>query len=418
MSPVVQPTRPASDVVATSCALLLMCAVALNTITYELLPSISSAASLVIAASTLGVFLVTALIHQERTGPVVVMALILLVSTMINHFLVEQQQFDVLFRYVTALTAIFALHLAPIPDVRRTFSFVGMGVIGYAAFVAATGGSYTYAGTPRFLPFWSGVASSSLLLAAFTILIALTPMRRSTKIFWVTLGLAVVIGYGVVTTTLMLALFFGGWWFLRKGWNRFWLYSLGVAAVVGGIIFRDNNSVAGSDIATLGVGAIGSGRVDAWLGRFQDFAERDFPTMLIGLGPYSDYQFSALWSWEAKNAHSDLVTILMEFGILGLGLVLFMGWLLYKRANAVEKLALIAILFGAAASNPLLDRPVVAAGWGVALYACRYHEVVLIPRRKHLEQQQLSSMHKRRLQKAFSAEPLPRLVRSSESVSH
>lgn len=377
-----------------------MICIAVNTITYGPAPAVSSAVAMLLAACALGLFFVSAVYQQGKAIPVFLMVLTLVALTTINHFLVDGQQIDVLFRYVTAVAALFVLHVARIPDLRRVFSYVAMGIIAYAAFAAAAAGSYKYAGTPRFYPFWSGVASSSLLIAAITILIALTPLKRATKAFWVSLGLVVVVGYGVVTTTLMLALFFGGWWFLRKGWNRFWLYSFGVAAVIGGIIFRDANSVEGSNIETLGIGAIGSGRVDAWLGRFQDFAERDFPTMMFGLGPYSDYQFSALWDWEAKNAHSDLVTMLMEFGILGLCLVLFMGVLLYKRANAVEKLALIAIVFGAAASNPLLDRPVVAAAWGFALYACRYHKVVLIPPRKRGEKHKRPSACERPLRQA------------------
>lgn len=403
MSLVVQRNNQDGDFVATTCAVLLVLFLAVNTITYEKISSVSSGAALLIAACTLGIVYVSALRGPKRTAPLVIMASVLVLLTTMNHFFVQEQQFDVMLRYVTSLAAIFGVHLAQVRDLRRIFSHISMLIIGYAAFIAATGGSYVYAGTPRLLPFWSGVASSSLLIAALTIVIALSPMKRLTKVFWVVAGLALVVGYGVVTTTLMIALFFGGWWFLRKGWNRLWLYSFGVAAVIGGIFFRDNNSVAGSDIESLGVGAIGSGRVDAWLGRFQDFAERDLPTMLVGLGPYSDYQFSALWDWEAKNAHSDLVTLLMEFGILGLGLVLLTSLVLYKRANEIEKLAFIAILFGAAASNPFLDRPVVAAGWGIALYVCHYHSVVRIPVHNRQKNKQLPSAYERRLQKVSSA---------------
>jgi hypothetical protein len=380
-------TEPRGDFVATTCAVLLVVFVASNAITFESAPSVSSLAALLIAATAFGVLCPTAVLRPSKSLPLVLMITAIFALTALNHFFVESQRLDVMLRYATSIVALFGMWIAHLPDLRRIFSFIGMAVVGYAGFYAATGGPYIYAGTPRLIPFWSGVSSSSLIVAAFTIVIALTPLPKLVKAFWVVLGLVLVVGYGVVTTVLMIALFFGGWWFLRKGWNRFWLYSLGAAGVVGGIIFRDKNSVAGADIASLGVGAVGSGRVDAWLQRFQEFAERDFPSIMIGLGPYSDYQVTGLWDWEEKNAHSDLVTLLMEYGLLGLCVVLIGAFFYYKQGNQVEKLAFIAVAFGAAASNPLLDRPVIAAGWGVVLYACSYHAVVRIPRKERAKKQ-------------------------------
>lgn len=399
MSLHVEKTKPKGDFVATTCTVLLTALVAVNTIAFDLAPSVSYLAGMLIAASALGMLLFSALLRPRPTGPLVIMVVAIVVLTAINHFLVAEQQFAVLLRYATSLAALFGIYLAQLPDLRRFCSYVGMALIAYAAFVGVSSGAYTYAGTPRLRPYWSGVASSSLLIAAVTVLIALSPFKKATKTLWVAAGLALVVGYGVVTTALMLVLFFGGWWFLRKGWSRFWLYAFGAVATIGGILFRNENSVAGADIETLGVGAVGSGRLDSWLDRFTGFAERDLATMLVGLGPYSDYQTTALWDWEAKNAHSDVVTLLMEFGVLGLGAVLCMGVVLYKRSNDVEKLAIIAIAFGAAASNTTIDRPVASAAWGLALYACRYHAVLPMVGRKRVKQ---PTAYERQLQRALT----------------
>lgn len=372
--------EPKQDFLATTFAVLIMVGIVGATIS-DAAPTLGALSALLAAVSTAGIVTIASIQHPQRTAPLLVAVAALILLTLLAQLAGETQQFDVLLRYLTSIAVLFAVHLAPLPDLRRVFSVFGIAVIVYAAVVSLSGGAYGYAGTVRLQPFWSGVASSSLAVAGLTVVVALSPMKRLWKSIWVSLGFVLVAGYGVVTTMIMVAVFFGGWYFLRKGWSRVWLYLLAIASIVGGILYRDDNAAPGADIASLGFGAIGSGRFDAWLGRFQEFTERDTLTKLIGLGPYSDYQFSALWSWEAKNAHSDLVTLLMEFGLVGLGVLVAAGVFLYKRVTEVGQLALLAIAVGAAASNAFLDRPTVAAVWGIVLYTCAYYDVVRFPTR-------------------------------------
>ncbi len=368
-----------NDFLATCAAALLMVCITATMLTYETIPAIQTVLSLFTAFMTFGILLITALLGPVKTIPLLVALGLVCLITVLLHISGESQQFQVLLRYTTSITGLFALHLAPIPDMRRYLAYLAMVVIGYAAYVALAGGDYTYAGTVRLLPVRAGITASALMISALTVLIALAPLKRSTKIIWIGVGLTLMGGYGVVTPMIMVAMFFGGWYFLRKGWSRVWLYGLGIVAVIGGIFFRNANSVRGADIDSLGAGAIGSGRVDAWIGRLQDFAERDIWTKLSGAGPYSDYQVSDIWHWEAKNAHSDMVTLLMEFGLIGFMFLFLAVAAIYRNGNKVQQLALIAMAFGAAASNSFLDRPLEAIGWGLALYACRYHSIIFIP---------------------------------------
>lgn len=375
MSATVTKAAPKNDFLATVLTVGLVMTVAAYTTTYEQVPALRSILATLIAGLSLGLAYTAGLTSFRRALPLLLALAVVGGITAMLAWSEIPQDFNVLLRYLTSIAGIFAMQMVRLPNLTRFMAYASMAVITYAGYVTATGGPFVYAGTVRTFPFWSGLANSSFLIAALLIVIALSPLTRFFKVLWVSFGLAVLVGYGAVTAMLMVALFFGGWYFLYRGWKRTWLYIFGVLAVVGGVLFRNANSVAGADIDSLGVGAIGSGRLDSWVGRLVEFVERDPATQLFGLGPYSDYQISGLWYWAEKNAHSDIVTILMEFGVLGLGAILFLWISTYRRTSGLTQVALLAIALGAASSNTFIDRPAVAVAWGFALYACGFYQV-------------------------------------------
>lgn len=378
----VRAEAPSKDFIATCMTVLTMAFASGYVITYESFPSIATALAAGVAASVLVLLVVTSVFRWWQAAATLGAVAVLVLLTVLLDWTTEPQQYDALTNYIVSVAVVFTVRLAPVPDLRRTLAVMGVCVLCYAAFVAAIGGNYLYAGVIRVEPFWSGVHSSSLMVAGLTALVALSPFRRGWKVVWVGLGLLLLGLYGVVTPFIMVAVFFGGWFFVRHGWNRFWLYLLAAVSVVVGVLFRNENSVAGARIDALGFESIGSGRLDSWLLRLNEFTLRDLPTMLAGRGPYSDYQVTDLWWWEEKNAHSDVVTMLMEFGLIGLGAVLFAGVAYYKGSSEVERLAFIAVAFGAAASNAFLDRPMVSVAWGMVLYASRYQIIHRLPKER------------------------------------
>lgn len=355
----------------------LILVVAVYTTTWEQIPALNGFLAGVMAGLSLLLAYLAAVLHFRKALPLIGALTVITVLTAILNLTGTPQDFNVLLRYLTSTAGLFAMSMIPMASLTRLAAGASMGIIAYAGYVSATAGEYLYAGTVRATPFWAGPANTSYLVSALIIIISLSPLKRVYKLIWVSSGIFILVGFGVVTPVLMVALFFAGWYFLHRGWRRVWLYIVGSAAVLTGIYFRNSNSVEGGDIATLGVGAVGSGRLDAWTGRLTSFAERDPASMLLGLGPRSDYQTSSLWFWEEKNAHSDLITILMEFGIIGFLAFLILGITAYRGATNLGQVAILSVALGAMASNTFIDRPAVAIFWGVVLYACRHHIVKL-----------------------------------------
>jgi len=360
----------------------LVLAVAVYTVTYDHIPAARTPLASLMAAQSLLLAFFAFLTNSRRAIPLMIALLVVLGITAALQWAEIPQDFTPLLRYLTAIAGMFAIHMTRLPNLMRYISYLGMAVIAYAGYVTETGGPFFYAGTVRTWPFWSGLANSSFFIAALLLVIAVNPMKKFFKVLWVGAGLYVLAGYGAVTAILMVAFFFAGWYFLYRQWNRIALFAMGGIAVVGGILFRNANSVAGADIGSLGVGAIGSGRVDSWAGRLVEFVDRDFATQMLGRGPYSDYQVTELWYWAEKNAHSDLVTILMEFGIIGFVAIVGLWISAYRRTSPLGQVALLSIALGAMASNTFIDRPGVAIGWGLVLYACDRHTVRPRPTRR------------------------------------
>lgn len=64
---------------------------------------------------------------------------------------------------------------------------------------------------------------------------------------------------------------------------------------------------------------MGSGRIGAWLDRFQRLASRDLIQLLFGEGPGSDNYYGSLtWTGKATHSHNDFLNVALELGIVGL----------------------------------------------------------------------------------------------------
>lgn len=282
----------------------------------------------------------------------------------------EPQNWTALIRYLVSFAGLYLITLHrdvtfPTNPIALAGGFASCFGVAYAA----TAGGYDYAGTVRIAPFWDNLANSSTLMVGVFILTWVSTIRPTLRLLFLATSGGLVVGYGTVTPILMLLFFVAGRFLVSRGISLKWFSILLVLGTVGGLLFRNANASSDATVQSLGTGAIGSGRVDSWTERLGIFFSSDIVAKLVGTGPYSDYRSTNLWWWASKNAHSDLLTILMEFGAVGLLALVVLTWTLYRESTADVRAVLLVFIFGFASSNLLLDRPGVSVVSGVAICA-------------------------------------------------
>ncbi|WP_118138411.1 hypothetical protein [Oceanicella sp. SM1341] len=115
----------------------------------------------------------------------------------------------------------------------------------------------------------------------------------------------------------------------------------------------------------LDLAAVSSGRVAVWAERLDLLATRSWDMLLVGSGAGSDLRSSAVWWWEEKNSHNDLLGLVIEHGVIGLAGFLALFALALRGAGPRAVAVLLAVLVMGAVSNGLLARPL--AGFLFAL---------------------------------------------------
>lgn len=363
---------PPTDFLARTVALLLVVVAILYALGFNLAPATRPAVStLLVGAVILGLVL-TVMLNWLQSFPIFSLVLFFVLVSLTMDWVGYPQNFDALLRYCVSLAALFIFVRLPAGDIRGKVSAAAGAIIGYACFVAVVYPPITVAGVRRASPFVGGAEgfhSSAIVIGALVIIVWTSPWRRFQKLLVGGAGLVLLVSYGGATEMLMVAVFAVFWLASKRGWPN-WVVLLASASLIGAsVLYRDENSVSGATVGQLGAGALGSGRVDAWLTRFEVFVSSDLITKLFGSGAYSDYRITTLWWWEEKSAHSDLVTILMEFGIFGMALFLVAVMKTKEILSKIGQMALGAAVLGMGLSNTLLDRPALAVFWGLAIYA-------------------------------------------------
>lgn len=281
------------------------------------------------------------------------------------------QHYDALIRYTISLLALTALLTNRLPDFRTLFAGAAMVILAYAAFTALFGSKIVFAGTQRFTPFYGGetaVHSSALTVMAMTIVVWFAPWKLPIRIITLVLGIALIVGYGTATEMIMWAIIICGWWIYHHDKHPAWLALVAFIVLPASLMYRERNSLAEATISARGFDAAGSGRFGSWLERAQIYAQYDWANKLIGTGPYTDYRITEIWWWEPKSAHSDWVTIIMEYGIVGATLLCLYLLSSARLVPTPGKYCILALAVGMLLTNSILDRPAIAAFWGIAIY--------------------------------------------------
>lgn len=287
----------------------------------------------------------------------------------------ESVQWEALFRYTLSILSLTFLLRAPIIDKRHLLSWISALIIANACLVAAIGGMVVYAGTLRIMPFFgdvSAVHASALVVLAAGLTIWFSPWSSRCRFFWAAISCVLLVGYGTASEMVMLALFVAAQMLRRFKVPRIWIIPIGAVAIGSALLYRNLNSLQGATIQKLGSDAAGSGRWGTWSERADIFIRYDWIFKIIGTGPYSDYRVSDIWWWEPKSAHNDWITMLMEFGVVGLVLLAlyFMNTSRYVGYNG--KYIMLIVAMGMMLTNSTLDRPSVTVIWGFALYSSQF----------------------------------------------
>lgn len=233
-------------------------------VSYETLPQFRGALGAATSISAFALVYVSALAARRAAMWVVLFCAFLAGATLLLEATGTTQQWEPLLRYMTSVAGLFALGTSPVGELRRLVSLGAAALIASATFTTVSAGVEIYAGTPRLTPFFANLHSSAITIAAACLIVAFSPWRTRWRFFWLAPALVLLVGYGVVTAWLMVALVAGGALFEKRNLRRSGLFVLAGVLVALGLIFREANSIADSSVSALGVEALGSGRVGAW----------------------------------------------------------------------------------------------------------------------------------------------------------
>ena len=117
-----------------------------------------------------------------------------------------------------------------------------------------------------------------------------------------------------------------------------------------------------------------SGRIAMYGEKYNQIAGHSLAQWLIGAGAGSDLIESDVWWWAEKGAHSDLITMLVEGGIVYLAGFLLTLWTIFRGGGFVSKGLILAALFTSIVSNGIYVRPMVSYLLVIALAIVYAHD--------------------------------------------
>ena len=266
---------------------------------------------------------------------------------------------------------------------------------------------------PAFTGGEDGAHSSAYIIALCTLLIHQLWLNRaiSKRMAWSFLALAGVLLLGLrVATPIFMLLNYGLLQSLlakqHKVITKILLWSAMLISIFAVLTWHEAIQEEARGSETESVENMGSGRIGTWLGRIDLISRRDVPGLLFGSGPGSDRFASEIWWWEKKDSHHDILTVIIESGLVGFMAIALFLFLLFQRLGHDGAPLVWFFLSGSLVSNALMQRPIIATlFWlAVALAAVRVDQRLLARWR---QQQALRRMSRR--QQAMTREGKPRL---------
>lgn len=106
------------------------------------------------------------------------------------------------------------------------------------------------------------------------------------------------------------------------------------------------------------INSTSSGRISMYIDKYEQLMENDVLQWLIGNGYKSDLIATDIWWWALKGAHSDVITMLVEGGVIFLASFLYILNQYYSNGNSFIKCLIIAAMVSALFSNGVFVRPI------------------------------------------------------------
>lgn len=165
----------------------------------------------------------------------------------------------------------------------------------------------------------------------------------------------IVFGWGVRTASIACVLYFAGliasrFLFKNKPFlNAF--FPMLIAIPIGLLPMIDQSSV--DDVS--------SGRISMYIAKYDQLMANDLFQWFVGNGYLSDLITTDIWWWAAKGAHSDILTFLVEGGLIYLaGFFFVIVHFVKTQESLAEKLIVVAMLTTSLFSNGVFSRPIAA----------------------------------------------------------
>ncbi len=164
---------------------------------------------------------------------------------------------------------------------------------------------------------------------------------------------SITFGWGIRTVSLSLVIFAYSIMHERylgkiKNYNYFALFFAIVTSLIWFLFYFDWDYYS----------RITSGRLSMYEVKFDQLMENGFTQWIFGNGAGSDIVEKSFW-WGAKGAHSDLITSLVEGGLIFLAIFIYLHYFLYNTVRFTNaKYLILPVLFSGIVSNGFLSRPV------------------------------------------------------------
>jgi hypothetical protein len=252
--------------------------------------------------------------------------------------------------------------------------------------VSDIGGLAYHSDIVRLQPFTGGsdgTHSSAYVLVCCMMIVIEAYLAGQFQLRWVIVVCAIcgytLIGLAVGTAIVMFACY---------GLLRFWqlsrsagLRSVAILIVlVGAVVFsiqriNKHNSAQYTGRST-GVDAFASGRLATWDQRLGFVSERDLGQLVFGAGTGSDSYYSPVWLDAPKDSHEDLITLLLENGVVGYLLLVCCAAAIFVRAGPDARPLAVGFIAASVISNGLWARPMIwVLFWFAVAIASTTHRV-------------------------------------------
>lgn len=130
-----------------------------------------------------------------------------------------------------------------------------------------------------------------------------------------------------------------------------------------------------SQVDQSSVDDVSSGRISMYIAKYDQVMANDVPQWFIGNGFLSDLITTDVWWWAAKGAHSDIITFLVEGGLIYLGGFIYIIIHLIKTQQVLaEKLIVVAMLTTSLFSNGVFARPIASYLFSLVLVIYYFHQ--------------------------------------------